>query len=152
MNDHPTTRGDSRQHDEELDQHDCLMLLASQEVGRVAVVDGEQPLIFPVNYQVDGNTVVFRTDPGTKLQTAALRRVAFEVDDFDAQSRKGWSVLVRGVGQEITTAIDPRSERMRTLPVQPWAHGTKRHWVRIVPTTITGRRVIASASGGEESP
>jgi nitroimidazol reductase NimA-like FMN-containing flavoprotein (pyridoxamine 5'-phosphate oxidase superfamily) len=127
--------------DVNLDHAECLALLESCDVGRLGVVDGGQPLIFPVNYQLDGDTIVFRTDPGTKLDTAPLERVAFEVDGLDPGRREGWSVLVQGVGQEITTAIDRTSERLRGLPVEPWAGGPRAHWVRVVPRVISGRRV-----------
>ena len=54
-----------------LTRQECLDLLADQEVGRIAVVLGRRPLIFPVNYVLDGDTIVFRTDPGTKLAAAS---------------------------------------------------------------------------------
>jgi hypothetical protein len=39
------------------------------------------PVILPVNYVVDGDAPVFRTDPGTKLDAAAEgAAVAFEGD------------------------------------------------------------------------
>ncbi|MGQ0432535.1 MAG: pyridoxamine 5'-phosphate oxidase family protein, partial [Microthrixaceae bacterium] len=50
---------------EVLAQDECLRLLHKQGVGRVAVVAGGRPMIFPVNYVVDGRTIVFRTDEGT---------------------------------------------------------------------------------------
>ena len=143
MNEHDTIEGHAHVGDDELDRDECLTLLASQEIGRLGVVDGDQPLIFPVNFYLEGDTVVFRTDPGTKLSTAPLKRVAFEVDHVDPATRKGWSVLVQGVAQEITEAIDPRSERERELPVEPWAAGPRSHWVRILSRSVSGRRVRA---------
>ena len=50
-----------------LDRDQCLRLLAEDEIGRLAVIAGNTPAIFPVNYALDGDTIVFRTDPGTKL-------------------------------------------------------------------------------------
>jgi uncharacterized protein len=52
-----------------LDRDQCLSLLAGDEVGRLAVIVGNTPTIFPVNYALDGDTIVFRTDPGTKSST-----------------------------------------------------------------------------------
>lgn len=72
-----------------LPREECLRLLATQEFGRLAVVDDGQPLVFPVNYAVDGDVVVFRADPGTKLAAASLGLVAFEVDDVDVSTRSG---------------------------------------------------------------
>ena len=39
--------------------------------------------IFPVNYATDRAIVVFRTAPGTMLDTVTTSKVAFEVDDWD---------------------------------------------------------------------
>ena len=45
-----------------LDRDQCLRLLADDEIGRLAVIAGNTPAIFPVNYRSDGDTIVFRTD------------------------------------------------------------------------------------------
>jgi uncharacterized protein len=129
---------------EELDREECLRLLASRTVGRLAFVVGEQPVVLPVNYALDAETVILRTGLGEKLANAPHRRVAFEVDDVSADLREGWSVLVKGVAQDVTTAIDDSSERLRTADVRPMAPDTD-HWVRIVPRQVTGRRVRPSA-------
>jgi nitroimidazol reductase NimA-like FMN-containing flavoprotein (pyridoxamine 5'-phosphate oxidase superfamily) len=50
-----------------LDRDQCLRQLADDEIGRLAVIAGNTPAIFPVNYALDGDTIVFRADPGTKL-------------------------------------------------------------------------------------
>src|SRR4029079_12772638 len=90
---------------EEIPYDECLELLATQQVGRLAVTTPAGPGIFPVNYALGGDRVVFRTDAGTKLDAASLQRVAFEIDEFDAAHGTGWSVVVEGVGTEITAAI-----------------------------------------------
>jgi nitroimidazol reductase NimA-like FMN-containing flavoprotein (pyridoxamine 5'-phosphate oxidase superfamily) len=125
-------------------RQECLDLLAEQEVGRIAVVLGRQPLIFPVNYVLDGDTIVFRTDPGTKLAAASFELVAFEVDRID--HRGSWSVLVQGVGHHVTPEFSRVFERVRTLAVTCWAPGDKEHWVRVLPKEITGRRLVATES------
>ena len=51
----------------ELDAAECWRLFRSAEVGRLAVSIANYPDIFPVNYVVDGETIVFRTGAGTKL-------------------------------------------------------------------------------------
>jgi nitroimidazol reductase NimA-like FMN-containing flavoprotein (pyridoxamine 5'-phosphate oxidase superfamily) len=124
-----------------LTPEECHQLLADHHLGRLAVVVGGQPIIFPVNYVFDGERVVFRTDEGLKLRHAPLRRVAFEIDGFDETTGTGWSVLVQGSTYEITRAIDQYSEALRRLPVTPFAPGDKAHWIEIVPIEITGRRI-----------
>lgn len=124
---------------EELSLTECLARLDGHQMGRVAIVVDGQPVIFPVNYRTDDGTVVFRTDAGTKERGATLSPVAFEIDDVDEASHLGWSVVVQGVGRDITDAIDARSEELRVLPVSAWAPGDKVYWIKIVPTVISGR-------------
>ena len=140
------TATNARAEIEILTREECLRLLAAEEVGRIAVVLGRQPLIMPVNYVLERETIVLRTDPGTKLATASLERVAFEVDHIDRERQAGWSVLVQGVGQEITPAYSRLFEHVRALAITPWAPGDKEHWLRIMPVEISGRRVRPSAA------
>src|SRR4029453_1928080 len=127
-------------HMEELDQDECRRLLAERHLGRLAVPDFGGPMIFPVNYVVDEDQVVFRTDPGSKLDAATEREaVAFEVDATDEATRTGWSVVVRGILAEIT---DPAHlARLRALPLYPWAPGERGRDGRGGPPTSSGRRI-----------
>src|SRR5436189_6350012 len=96
------------------------------------------PLIVPVNFMLAGETVVFRTGAGTKLGNLQ-QKVSFEVDHLDAQSRSGWSVLVRGTVYEAT------HWEVDHLVLDPWTGGRKTHWLRILPAEITGRRIVLPA-------
>ena len=119
-----------------LDVEECLVLLRWENIGRLAIgVRGEAPLIVPVNFAVQDRTVVFRSDDGTKLDRLREQPVSFEADRFDQYRRIGWSVLVRGIAHEID------SVEVSDLEIDPWAPGSKAHWVRIVPTAISGRRL-----------
>ena len=122
-----------------------MTLLARERLGRVAVApDGTRPTILPVNYVLDGASIVFRTAPGSKL-TAALRNghVAFEIDGFDALAHTGWSVVVTGHAEEIT---EPQElARAGRLPLRPWAVGDKSHYVRIPTDNVSGRRIVHRA-------
>jgi nitroimidazol reductase NimA-like FMN-containing flavoprotein (pyridoxamine 5'-phosphate oxidase superfamily) len=120
---------------------ECLEVLREEVVGRLAVAVGGQPLIFPVNYVLDGEMVVFRTDAGTKLAAATLGQVAFEVDRLDRDRRTATSVVVQGVGQEITSDFQRLFEHFQTLDLVSWAPGEHTRWVRVIPREITGRRV-----------
>jgi uncharacterized protein len=126
---------------EMLSRDECLGLLASHQFGRLAVVVDDQPVIFPVNYTLDGADIGVRTDPGQKFDGAVLARVAFEVDSIDAESHEGWSVVVQGTGRDVTDAVDSASVRMRETRLAPWAPGTKAQWIKIFSATITGRRL-----------
>jgi nitroimidazol reductase NimA-like FMN-containing flavoprotein (pyridoxamine 5'-phosphate oxidase superfamily) len=121
---------------EELGQAECLELVASMSIGRLAVVDeGPSPLVVPVNYVLDGDVVVFRTGPGSKLHALRETPVSFQVDLIDPLHRTGWSVLIRGV------AYDALDREVAHLVIEPWAPGDKHHWIRVLPVAITGRRI-----------
>ena len=123
-----------------LDREECLALLAGDEIGRLAVLDGGTPVIFPVNYRLDGSAIVIRTDPGTKLDDGPRGRACFEIDHFERAEHTGWSVVAVGRLEEVTK-YDRSHEHVQSLPVAPWAGGEKAHWMRLVPDRITGRRV-----------
>lgn len=119
---------------------ECLALLATEELGRLVVVVDGRPLVFPVNYVLDGDTVVFRTAAGTKLDAVRRSFVAFEVDRAPT-SGSGWSVVVEGWAHEVTSADAPGlRERLAALPLFPVAGGDRHRYVRIVPAGITGSR------------
>jgi uncharacterized protein len=126
---------------EEIPAHECLELLKTHHFGRIAVVVDGHPIIFPINYAVDGDAVVFRTNTGAKLSGAVMGQVAFEIDGTDEAARTGWSVIVQGVGSEITAALDHRSQQLRQLEVEPWVPGEQTRWVEILPQSVTGRRL-----------
>ena len=123
-----------------LDRFECSKLLRANHVGRVGFVADGWPVVLPVNYAMDGDDVVIRTDAGTKL--AVLRRgakVSFEVDALDPLYRSGWSVLVCGTSEEVSD--DGDLERVRSLQLRAWAAGEKSFWIRIRPVQVTGRRL-----------
>jgi nitroimidazol reductase NimA-like FMN-containing flavoprotein (pyridoxamine 5'-phosphate oxidase superfamily) len=128
-----------------LDRERCLQLLRDDEIGRLAVVADGGPLILPVNYRMDGEAIVFRTDPGLKLDQGLRSHGCFEIDHFDRTERCGWSVVVAGRLEEVTHYETKTWDRIHALPVEPWAEGDKAHWVRLAPTRITGRLVPPAA-------
>jgi nitroimidazol reductase NimA-like FMN-containing flavoprotein (pyridoxamine 5'-phosphate oxidase superfamily) len=127
---------------QELTKSECFGLLARQQLGRVAFVDDRGPVVFPVNFVLDRQMVVFSTGGGTKLD-AAIRgsRVAFEIDGADPAARTGWSVLIRGEAVQVTGPAE--LARLRKLPLDPWTPGAKAHYVRILPAALTGRPTTA---------
>ena len=127
-----------------LDEETCWQLLSTSYVGRLAVSIANQPEMFPVNYAVDGRTLVFVTAEGTKLAAAVLGEgVAFEIDAADPLFHTGWFVVVRGHARE----IEQMDELMaaQELPLASWSSHDKRRWVRIEPLTVTGRRIVHRA-------
>jgi nitroimidazol reductase NimA-like FMN-containing flavoprotein (pyridoxamine 5'-phosphate oxidase superfamily) len=128
---------------ERLSTRECLTLLRSRELGRVGFEFAQRPVILPVNYRVIANGVVFRVAPGTTLSAALLRaRVAFEVDDADADGRSGWSVLAVGHATELHD--DESVRQARQLGVSPWAPGEHEHFVIVPVDEVSGRRFTRS--------
>jgi hypothetical protein len=117
---------------------ECLQLLSTRSVGRLAyIARAGVPDIVPVNYEMDGETLMLRSGPGPKLQAAVRREVvAFEVDDIDEENHRGWSVVVTGVAtQVLSPGTTPRGP-------SPWASGPRRHTIRVLPRRIDGRRLL----------
>jgi hypothetical protein len=126
---------------EVLSEEQCQELLATHNFGRIGIVTGGAPLILPVNYVFHDGRIAIRTDQGTKLSAAALAQVAFEIDGVDDSRHTGWSVLVRGTGYDVTDSVDEVSIGLRDQVIDTWAPGERQNWVRVEPTSITGRRI-----------
>jgi uncharacterized protein len=132
----------------ELDDDECLRRLATRDIGRLSVMVGHYPQIFPVNYRLDDFVVVFRTHLGTKLNAANHANVGFQVDHIDPTNRSGWSVLIQGMAEDVTDRVaDPITERSRDLGVTPWVPGDQPRLVRIIPAHITGRELTPAELG-----
>lgn len=125
---------------EVLDEQQCRRLLGSRNIGRIAFSSADGTEIFPVNYAADESTIVFRTDGESRLMESLKRRVVFEADDWDPATGVGWSVVVKGIAEEITRGIDPFATALRTQPVVPLAPGVREVWIAVYPSEITGRR------------
>jgi hypothetical protein len=121
-------------------EDDCWEFLRSEVIGRVAVVIDGRVDIFPVNYGLDGEGIVFRTNAGRKMEGIAEGEVAFEVDSIDRGAKAGWSVVVHGEARDITRFDGPERQRA----AEPWT-GRKDFLVRISPRAITGRRVVPAS-------
>lgn len=124
-----------------LEREDCVRLLGADVIGRIAVVEGGAPIVFPVNYALDGETVIFRTAPGTKLSAGPRAKACFEVDGFDRAAMTGWSVAAVGRLEELDEYASEAFDRARALAITPWAGPGRDHWMRLTPTRITGRYV-----------
>ena len=124
-----------------LTENQARGFLARGEVGRVGITIGGLPAIFPVNYRMIDGAIVFRTAPGSKMAAATRGEVvAFEVDDYQATDRSGWSVLAVGKGEvvhDVELAL-----RVLAARLEPFAGGVRTVLVRIEPTFLSGRRIV----------
>ena len=130
---------------EELDEDQCLALIAGGGIGRIAYTSRFGPAVLPVNYVWQDGAVMFRTAENSPLDedlrtgiANADYRVAFEIDSIDPAARQGWSVLIQGPAHHVTGAEE---DAARETGVEPWAPGDRELFVRIAPSRITGRRV-----------
>jgi nitroimidazol reductase NimA-like FMN-containing flavoprotein (pyridoxamine 5'-phosphate oxidase superfamily) len=131
---------------EALSEAECLNLVAGQDIGRIAFTGRFGLTVMPVNYRLHDGSIVFRTSQDSPmdedLRTGLAHgeyQVAFEVDDLQASTREGWSVLIRGPAHHVTSA-EERAVVARS-GVTPWTGGSKEQFMRIRPTQITGRRI-----------
>jgi len=118
-------------------REECLMLMASVPVGRVAFVREGAADVLPVNFTVVDGTIVLLTDPASFLASLARsgRLVSFEADDVDESTQLGWSVLCHG------PATIGSSDTIQAQLRRPWAGRGKTTLVVITPTVVTGRRL-----------
>jgi nitroimidazol reductase NimA-like FMN-containing flavoprotein (pyridoxamine 5'-phosphate oxidase superfamily) len=126
-------------HLREIDRAECLELLANQRVGRVAYCDDLGPVVLPVNYALDQETVLIQISPHSTLaRNLRSARASFQIDEFDYYNQSGWSVLVRGDATYVDEADLPADDdRPHT-----WAEGERTLHVRITPHDISGRRLM----------
>lgn len=126
---------DSRSGTEVLELRECLELLAGDEIGRLAIVEAGHPLILPVNYVAEGESILIRTGQGSKLRASHGEPACFEIDGFDRAGRSGWSVVVRGPLRR----VGPHDPPTGPLP-DSWI-ADRDHLLRVHGEIITGRRV-----------
>jgi uncharacterized protein len=129
---------------ETLTADECWRLLGKRVVGRVGFDVGRGPRIHPVNYRVDGRSVVLRTTEDAELARfvemfAVGALVAFEVDEIDYEWHQGWSVLIEGRIERVDAPDELR--RLHDAWPRPWAGGTRDVVARVTPGEVTGRRL-----------
>ena len=119
---------------------ECRRLIAAGGIGRIAFGTTSGPVVLPVNFAVVAGTIVIRTAEGTAVDGHADEQVAFEVDHIDEALSQGWSVVVRGRAHRVAHPAELQIVR-RDAAIWPWPGGDRDVYVRIIPDTITGRRI-----------
>jgi nitroimidazol reductase NimA-like FMN-containing flavoprotein (pyridoxamine 5'-phosphate oxidase superfamily) len=122
-----------------IDDEACIELVRSTPIGRIGFMSDGWPLVLPVNFAWYEGSIVFRTIEGQKLAAAAERQpVCFEVDRWDATTRSGWSVVIRGTANEVTDWAE--IAHLENIGLAPWSKEKWRPlWVRVDPSEISGR-------------
>jgi nitroimidazol reductase NimA-like FMN-containing flavoprotein (pyridoxamine 5'-phosphate oxidase superfamily) len=122
---------------EQLPDEECWALLASTQLGRLAVVADDGVDIFPVNFVVKDHLVFFSSAPGSKLMDITEQsQVAFEADGI--ANRHRWSVVIKGSARRL--ALDSEIEESGVRGLHTLSPTDKWNYVRITPATVTGRR------------
>ena len=129
----------------DLSRDECARLLTAGVAGRVAIGTPTGPHIIPVNYAVDGEpgheSVLLRTTAYSLLGTYGRdAQLCFEVDQFDHELKRGWSVVVRGRGSFVDDHED-LARIARSWQPRPWAEGQRHLVVRIPFTEVSGRQL-----------
>jgi nitroimidazol reductase NimA-like FMN-containing flavoprotein (pyridoxamine 5'-phosphate oxidase superfamily) len=130
---------------EQLDKDECLRLIAPGGIGRIAYTGRYDLTVLPVNYKLHDGTILFRMSEQS-LTAEDLRtgfpgseyRVAFEVDEFDYNTREGWSVLVQGPAHHLD---DTERAKAAAVGIEPWPGGERDHFISIKPMRVSGRRI-----------
>ncbi|WP_067570368.1 pyridoxamine 5'-phosphate oxidase family protein [Nocardia acidivorans] len=123
----------------ELSVGDSLKRLASAQYGRIVFSRRGVPIIRPVNHIVEADAVVVRAHLGASLLRGDGQIVAYEADDFDEHTRRGWSVIVTGVARVV---MDPEQvQRYETL-LDSWINMPMDHVIRIETEIVTGLELV----------
>jgi uncharacterized protein len=118
----------------------CYEHLGETGIGRVAVCTPDGPVILPVNYLLDGESLLIRTAPYTLLADYAISTMAVEVDELEPALKRGWSVLIVGHAMPVedpAESVDLRSSGR----LEAWAPGPRNLFIRITPRRVTGRQI-----------
>ncbi|WP_405817945.1 pyridoxamine 5'-phosphate oxidase family protein [Streptomyces sp. NBC_00838] len=126
-----------------LTERECWNRLDTHGVGRLAFPGDTALVVVPVNYLVDGRSVVYRTQPGSVPAVDAGTPLSFETDHLDEARACGWSVLLTGTTEHVTdpATMNALADRAGS---RPWAGGSRPLWIRLLPEHISGRVIDTS--------
>ena len=134
---------------EVLGPDECLRLMPTQTVGRIGISSGALPLVLPVHFVIVGDEIIIRARHGTTLDAATRQAiVAFEVDQVDAHTGAGWSVMVQGVARR-TPGPDLPTRAQQVL--ERWLDPHHSHVVAVSIDLVSGRRIGALTEDGTPS-
>ena len=136
----------------EMTPEECWELLSGLHVGHIAFTAGNLPKLHPVNFWVRDRTIVFRTAWAISLQLKHRAPVVFGVTDAEPTRMVGSSVVIEGRLDEITDRVE--LDALNELGLASWAPGRRDHWMRIVPTAVSGRTIkrVRRADDGTQLP
>ncbi|MBW4716505.1 pyridoxamine 5'-phosphate oxidase family protein [Saccharothrix obliqua] len=122
-----------------LSREECLRLLATTAVGRLVYTDQALPVVHPVVYVVDGDSVVLRVPDGSATLVARDTIAAFQIDQIAPDLSRGWSVMAVGHVSEVDD--EGRLARLRDLPLASRGVGRRDHYLVVALEVLYGRRI-----------
>ena len=127
-------------------ESECRELLAVGVIGRIAFNSAGGIELLPVNYLYLNGSVYLRVDASSVLGELAdgAHDVAFEVDYIEDLVKQAWSVLVKGHIGAVTDSAELES-LLGERRLEPWALGDRQLYLRLEPTSLTGRKVKRNA-------
>lgn len=120
-----------------LNDDECLRLLGSARLGRIALTSRALPVILPVTFATMKRDLVFRVGQGAISKAADMQQVVcFEADWADHGSTAAWSVTA--IGHLFTLSEPTDLECARQLDLVPWADDCET-FVGLKPQLLSGR-------------
>jgi nitroimidazol reductase NimA-like FMN-containing flavoprotein (pyridoxamine 5'-phosphate oxidase superfamily) len=122
-----------------LGKAEVLQRLASVPFGRVVFTRRALPAIRPVNHVVLDGRIIICSHEGAAIAgvtgSPAGAVVVYEADDFSAEQRLGWSVVITGRARIVD---DPgEAARCRGM-MHSWLAGDTGYVIQIEPEIVTG--------------
>jgi nitroimidazol reductase NimA-like FMN-containing flavoprotein (pyridoxamine 5'-phosphate oxidase superfamily) len=128
---------------ERLGDSECLELLGTARVGRLAYTGRYGPTVLPVVYKLHEGSIVFHTFRDTfteeDLRTGigdAEYHVAFEIEQVDPEALEGWTVLVTGPAHHVDT--EDEYDSIINAGADPLPEAQAEHLIRVKLHSITG--------------
>ena len=91
---------------EVLERAECLQLLATSKIGRLAYSRGGTLAVIPVNVACADDRMLFRLGTGAALAAVYDKQLlTLEVDAIDLDTWCGWSINIVGAPEEIPAAL-----------------------------------------------
>lgn len=126
---------------EPIGRQQCLDLIGSHHLGRIAWQAADLPQILPITYAMLHGSIYFRTLPdGILAELAQPTSVALEVDELDQQTRTGWSIVLHGHSSAVSEP-DELADLWASDSLVPWASANRTLYIRIRPDRVAGRIV-----------
>lgn len=124
-----------------LTRDECLQLLGQVPIGRIALSINALPAIYPVNFELLGESVFFGAMAGSRLALAINGNiVAFQADSYDLDQHCGWTVM--GVGHSKRVDVADDLQRLVSGVPEPWVLGhTAAQLVEVKLASLSGHAI-----------